>query len=211
MRGKVIGFDAQANIGAIEGDDGQRYDFNRADWRSQTRPTQGDLVEFRAGGQRAVQINPIEPDYVAPSLGEFLFSPRGRVSRAQFWLKWLLPVLAIHLLFGIAIGGAFAADGYRAALILTTAWGGFVVATLWPSAAILVKRIHDRNKSGWLALAYFPAGLLLLLLLVGSRGNPMTLTLMLVTTMVTVWFFVEFGCMPGTFGVNRYGPDPVLR
>jgi uncharacterized membrane protein YhaH (DUF805 family) len=26
---------------------------------------------------------------------------------------------------------------------------------------------------------------------------------------VGVWFFIEFGCLRGTIGANRYGPDPV--
>lgn len=31
----------------------------------------------------------------------------------------------------------------------------------------------------------------------------------LIVLVVLVWFFIEFGCMRGTIGVNRYGPDPV--
>jgi uncharacterized membrane protein YhaH (DUF805 family) len=26
---------------------------------------------------------------------------------------------------------------------------------------------------------------------------------------VAIWFLVEFGCLRGTIGANRYGPDPV--
>ena len=31
----------------------------------------------------------------------------------------------------------------------------------------------------------------------------------LIAFVVGVWFFIEFGCMRGTVGANRYGPDPV--
>jgi uncharacterized membrane protein YhaH (DUF805 family) len=28
---------------------------------------------------------------------------------------------------------------------------------------------------------------------------------------ISIWFFIEFGCMRGTIGANAYGPDPVPR
>jgi uncharacterized membrane protein YhaH (DUF805 family) len=28
---------------------------------------------------------------------------------------------------------------------------------------------------------------------------------------VAIWFFIEFGCMRGTIGPNRFGADPVPR
>ena len=28
---------------------------------------------------------------------------------------------------------------------------------------------------------------------------------------ISLWFFVEFGCLRGTIGANRFGPDPVKR
>ena len=31
----------------------------------------------------------------------------------------------------------------------------------------------------------------------------------LVTLGISIWFFIEFGCMRGTVGENRFGPDPV--
>jgi uncharacterized membrane protein YhaH (DUF805 family) len=30
-----------------------------------------------------------------------------------------------------------------------------------------------------------------------------------VTLAISVWFFIEFGCMRGTIEPNKYGPDPV--
>jgi uncharacterized membrane protein YhaH (DUF805 family) len=33
--------------------------------------------------------------------------------------------------------------------------------------------------------------------------------LLIVSMIVSLWFFVEFGCLRGTIGANRYGPDPV--
>ena len=28
---------------------------------------------------------------------------------------------------------------------------------------------------------------------------------------VAIWFFIEFGCIRGTIGPNRFGPDPVIE
>jgi len=28
---------------------------------------------------------------------------------------------------------------------------------------------------------------------------------------LTIWGFVEIGCLPGTTGSNSYGPDPLLQ
>jgi len=48
-----------------------------------------------------------------------------------------------------------------------------------------VKRYHDRDKSGWWILILF-------IPLVGF-----------------IWFLIELGCLPGTPGPNRFGPDPL--
>jgi uncharacterized membrane protein YhaH (DUF805 family) len=63
--------------------------------------------------------------------------------------------------------------------------GVFLLVTTWPSLAIGVKRCHDRDRSGWY----------LLLCLIPIIGG--------------VWLFVELGCLRGTIGGNRFGPDPV--
>ena len=74
----------------------------------------------------------------------------------------------------------------------------------------MVKRIHDRNKSGWLVLAYWvPAALHIILIAAGASDNAAVTILSLITAGVGIWFFVEFGCMRGTIGANQYGADPV--
>jgi uncharacterized membrane protein YhaH (DUF805 family) len=214
LRGNVIGFDPDTNTGAISGHDGRRYDFATLDWHSQSRPKHGDLVDFIPADQRASQIYLIEPEYVAPSVAQFYFSARGRISRSQYWLKFFLPVLLI----GVVLSLLQLAE-HRLFSILS---GVFNLVVLWPSIAILIKRIHDRNKSGWLIWALYGPGIAALLFTIGafvaiavsSTAGAWTLGIiaaMLWTAMVAVaiWFFVEFGCMRGTFGVNQYGPDPV--
>jgi len=76
--------------------------------------------------------------------------------------------------------------------ILETALGAHGVLTLlvWlvtliPSFAGAAKRCHDRDHSGWFQL-------IILIPLVGA-----------------IWLFIELGCLRGTFGPNRFGPDPL--
>jgi uncharacterized membrane protein YhaH (DUF805 family) len=47
--------------------------------------------------------------------------------------------------------------------------------------AVSVRRLHDRNKSGWWVLLYF------------------------VPVIGQIWLFLELGVLAGTPGPNRYG------
>ena len=59
MKGNVLGFDPDANSGAISGHDGQRYDFVRLEWRGSAMPVRGAVVDFVVDGNRAIQIYPL--------------------------------------------------------------------------------------------------------------------------------------------------------
>jgi uncharacterized membrane protein YhaH (DUF805 family) len=215
LKGNVIGFDPDTNTGAISGHDGQRYDFTTSDWHSHARPKHGDLVDFVAEQQRAAQIYPIEPEYIAPSFGEFYFSPSGRISRSQYWLKYVVPVVVIGIILSFLqiIGG----EGFQ---VLS---GLFQLLVLWPGIALLIKRIHDRNKSGWLVwVLYGPliVGTIFTIAAVVAialgSGEMAALGIIsgvvwIAVVVVAIWFFIEFGCMRGTVGANQYGPDPVPR
>jgi len=101
----------------------------------------------------------------------------GRASRSEYWWVALLQVLLVAVVYGVMV--AVAASAYEA--IGTTQSPVFVVAvftppallglyalaTLVPSAALTVRRLHDANYSGWLALlALVPVvGLCLVVLL----------------------------------------------
>lgn len=215
MKGNVLGFDPNTGTGAISGYDGKRYEFATPDWHGGARPARGDLVDFVPEDNRARQIYLLQPEYIPPTFGEFYFSPSGRISRSQYWLRFFLPVFVI----GIALHAL--ALGHPALRILPQL---FQLLVLWPGIAILIKRIHDRNKSGWLVwVLYGPMIPLILLVIVtiialavhalhvaGMLGS-ITGALGIIMFAVAIWFFIEFGCMRGTIGVNRYGPDPVPR
>lgn len=214
VRGNVIGFDPDSNTGAISGHDGQRYDFVAGDWHGRNRPRHGDSVDFLPTGQRAGQIYPIEPEYVPPTFAQFYFSIAGRISRSQYWLRFFLPVFVIGLILSL-----LQLIDQKVFSILANV---FNLIVLWPSIAVLIKRIHDRDKSGALVWALYGPLLAALLFTIaaivaaaaGSASSAWSLgtiaaILWLATFGVGIWFFVEFGCLRGTIGANRYGPDPV--
>jgi uncharacterized membrane protein YhaH (DUF805 family) len=213
MKGNVIGFDAAGNAGAISGHDGKRYDFTQFDWHGQEAPRHGVLVDFEPQGERATSVYPFAPEYVPPTFGQFYFSLRGRISRSQYWLRFFLPVLAIGFVLNLL--HTVGVEGGRTVSYL------FNLLMLWPAIAVLVKRMHDRNKSGALVwLLYGPllaAIVVTVVAIIGAIFNSgeagllglLSGALWVVVIGVAFWFFVEFGCMRGTIGPNRFGPDPV--
>jgi uncharacterized membrane protein YhaH (DUF805 family) len=85
----------------------------------------------------------------------------GRASRSEYWW-WTLVAFAVGVVLNIitsvagAAGSTVTADGTAVpgpgALvggILLIIWG---LAVIVPSFALLVRRLHDANLSGWLAL-----------------------------------------------------------
>lgn len=213
MRGNVIGFDPDTNTGAISGHDGSRYDFATIDWHGHRQPRHGDVVDFDPQGQHATQIYLLEPEYVVPSFGQFYFSLQGRISRSQYWLRFFLPVFLIGVVLNMI---ALAGDALKVLPNL------FQLIVLWPGIAVLVKRIHDRNKSGWLVwVLYVPLIVAVIftivaLALIGLGDHAVASGMSIVAGVfwivslgIGIWFFIEFGCLRGTIGANRYGPDPV--
>ena len=118
----------------------------------------------------------------------------------------------IHL-----IGVAGTGMGALAGLILS-------LALLYPGAALGVKRLHDRGKSGLLMAVFIAPGLISQLCeLLGITGSYQTIAgqsiympntlgwiLNLVTLGVAIWALVTLGFLKGSPGANSYGPDPLM-
>ena len=103
----------------------------------------------------------------------------GRARRSEFWWWWLAVVLvggvfaAVAALFGSGILGDLTRIGY---------WL-FGLATIVPTLAVSVRRLHDIGRSGWW----------ILIGIVPVVGN--------------LILFV-FHVMPSTRGPNAFGPQP---
>lgn len=194
MRGRIIGFDPTTFKGAINGHDGQRYDFVMQDWRGGSPPRVNAEVDFQLTDSHARDIFPVKGEAAPTSLLNFYFSFHGRIRRRDYWLK------------GVLLGTLFSSILIIAAALLDVGLGDFnpnlpqgdpnmgapffsiltyLFIAFWPGLALQVKRWHDRDKSGFFVLVNF----------IPFAG--------------AIWSFVEVGCLRGTEGDNRFGPDPV--
>ena len=139
--------------------------------------------------------------------GHLFFNFNGRVNRAKFWIAALI-FAAINVVMAVV---DYATDQN----VVVQAFNGMLSIVIFISGiAVGVKRLHDRNKSGWyLLLFYFLPGILAALsVLIGEFVEDSAIiatVLALLAFALVVWAFIEMGCLRGTVGVNRYGPDPV--
>lgn len=69
-------------------------------------------------------------------------------------------------------------------------YGLFALAVFIPSIAVTVRRLHDRDMSGWWYLGFALAGLIPFVGFLASLA------------------FLVILFLPGTSGSNRFGPDP---
>ena len=131
-----------------------------------------------------------------------LFSFKGRLNRAPYWLALLATgMVGMGIVLPIAV---FIGNGTRAMLALVVL---IVAALIWISLAVAIKRLHDRDKSGWwLLLFYFAPSILQA---VGHINDAATIILGVIAIGISIWAFVEIGCLRGTAGANSYGPDPL--
>ena len=149
----------------------------------------------------------------------FFTSFGGRVGRGGFWAGMIFLLLAggaattsaMSIFMAenpvTAIQGMMQTMGQRELLI--------ILVLLWPISALIVKRLHDRGKPGWLAVliwapaliklaeSYAPDGIVAKYL-IGWGSSLLTAEL----AAVGLWFFVELGFYGGTRGLNKYGVDP---
>ena len=139
--------------------------------------------------------------------GHLFFNFDGRVNRAKFWIAALI-FAAINVVLAIL---GYVMDQSVVFQALNSMLG---IVILISSIAVGVKRLHDRNKSGWYLLLFYlvPSMLVVIGVLIGAFVEDSTIiatVLGLLAFAIGVWAFVEMGCLRGTIGVNQYGPDPV--
>ena len=129
-------------------------------------------------------------------------SPSGRINRAKFWIAILLFTVLNVLSTGMVL-----ASGSNTLIILNG-----IISLLVAASGILVgiKRLHDRNKSGWWVLLYWLAPFVMLS--VGFAGGLPEIMINIVGFLalaIGLWSLIELGGLRGTIGQNKYGPDPL--
>ena len=96
----------------------------------------------------------------------------GRASRQEYWM-----FILFNFIFTIVVGFI---DGFLSLGFLSLL---YVLAILIPGLAVLVRRLHDVNKSGWWFFIIF------------------------IPIIGTIWMLILL-CTDGNPGENSYGPSP---
>jgi uncharacterized membrane protein YhaH (DUF805 family) len=141
-------------------------------------------------------------------LFEFLFGASGRINRAKYW-RSVLVFCGAGLLVGVIL---FTAAGLAAPLFILMLVIVFIPWLLW-GIAFHTERLHDRGKSAWWLLVFYAVpGVLGQLAkgawFEGAVGTGLHHVLALAGFALSIWGFVEIGCLPGNAGPNRYGSIP---
>lgn len=84
----------------------------------------------------------------------------------------------------------------------------FVVG-IWFFGASTVKRLHDRDKSGWWIFPFYVAPPLLQRLWDWLDNPYLALLVSAIAFGLSTWGLVELYWLRGTRGPNRFGPDPL--
>jgi len=136
------------------------------------------------------------------SLMSFLFSFQGRVRRLHLWLFFIVLSFVYGGLFwqfghvlhvhhgawsghGMILGpGMMMYGGDRFWFARSPVFDALALVAVWMKLAVIVKRWHDRDKSGWWVL------------------------IVLIPVIGWLWQLIECGFLDGTPGPNKYGPSP---
>jgi uncharacterized membrane protein YhaH (DUF805 family) len=121
----------------------------------------------------------------------------GRISRLQFWLGTLL-VTAIVIATVTVI------------MWLVPVFAFVVFLAPFSIVMLCVKRLHDRNKSGWWVVVFiFAPQAISSVSDTLTEGTPLWWVLAAAGFSISIWGLIEIGFLRGTDGDNDYGPDPL--
>lgn len=139
----------------------------------------------------------------------FLFSTDGRINRGKYWLAAALYVVVtfVAVLLGLFIVTGTGSDA--AAVVLYVGGGLLFLSVYFSGITVAIKRLHDRDKTGWWCVVFLVLPGLLQGASTGIVSEMTGLMLTLIAGVLGVWGFIELGCLRGTVGPNRFGPDPL--
>jgi uncharacterized membrane protein YhaH (DUF805 family) len=107
----------------------------------------------------------------------------GRARRQEYWMFQLFNILIIFGLFMIGVLFRELTGAEDAVAVSFTLVAIYLLAVFIPTLAVVVRRLHDQNKSGWFIFMNFipwVGGIIMFVFMVSE----------------------------GTVGSNQYGPDP---
>jgi len=166
------------------------------------------------------------------SWGHLLFRFSGRINRAKWWLT-VLVVLVMEIVIDIL--QRVISEGNVVVIILSVL---SAVAAIWIGLAAGAKRLHDLGRTGAWLVMFVGLPLLLILVLVvdvvitigaevfASMNDDemfrrltdpalwqsvgvVALVVGVLLLVLVIWQLIWLGCLRGTLGPNRFGPDPL--
>jgi uncharacterized membrane protein YhaH (DUF805 family) len=162
----------------------------------------------------------------------YLFSFEGRINRAKYWLAglvivcWMILFAFIYVCIGVPLGGprTFNIDlNDIFGLIDPATWRPLTRADipgvivhgigtplfLWVFLATSVKRLHDRDRSGWWMVPFFVVPGLYKQFQDRLPDSTFLLPVAIAVFVLITWAFVELYFLKGTRSSNLFGPNPL--
>jgi uncharacterized membrane protein YhaH (DUF805 family) len=134
-----------------------------------------------------------------------LFTFKGRAGRAEYWLihlmilaAWLFMLLTMYVVM---------VSGPNAVLFVAPLMLALMIVTFWICLALTIRRLHDRGRSGWWALAYYVIPQLFYHA-AGVIGGNAGVALLSIYVLAAFAILIDLGFLKGTAGPNLYGSDP---
>lgn len=202
MKGKILDFTIQTNMGIILGEDQKRYNFVGSEWKEQHAPTRGNEVDFEVnteGQAIGVYLDFITTPTTSTQTKASAPSPTTINSNQENSTKattnkvesiltdYQQAILTCFKKFADFKGRARRSEFWYFELfcVLMSLAFSFIsedaativmLITLIPNIAVSVRRLHDIGRSGWwMLIALVPiVGILLLLFWATQEGEPTT-------------------------------------
>jgi uncharacterized membrane protein YhaH (DUF805 family) len=140
---------------------------------------------------------------------QFLFSTAGRLNRAKYWLAALIYSLVIVVAVGVGTVVLTSVPTDAAAIFLYVGGGLLFLLLFFSGISVAIKRLHDRDKSGWWCVPFLVLPGLLQSAANGLVSPATAIVLSVVAMILSIWGIVELGCLRGTIGANPFGDDPL--
>jgi uncharacterized membrane protein YhaH (DUF805 family) len=161
------------------------------------------------------------------TLTQLLFSFKGRINRKPWWVASLAAGFTASLLTAILEALAHSSGEtiinpvthtFEPTGILGLAISVIGLVNAWIAFALSVKRLHDRDRTGWWLLWQILIIVVAVILIMVAITVPeeqgllwyaLAAAAILAAFAISVWLFVQIGFLKGTEGPNRFGPDPL--
>ena len=149
----------------------------------------------------------------------------GRINRARWWL-WIILMAAIWAPIFFMLVAIFGVGGELTAPIRSVASSRTIAmiqiiglaVTGYPSTALAVKRLNDRDRPRLLAFVFWaPSVQYILSELLGlptsleMYSTEFGMMIETISILLSIWAFIELGILKGTNGPNQHGPDPLAK